>query len=226
MHIRLAEKEFFRKIEDLPEFNNLLSIAFYKKKDLILEVSPDGLEIFLSSKSSGESTLLLEGHWKSSYFYNSNFCEMQFLVVPYLFAIYKITLPHECIYSPGRPYRSVVDFFMRNYIYTVVRKSNVITLEVGESNNERINRASINLSKCHTWILKTLIKEPIFDNKNLHELVYACAHIEIFKFESLLLQRCIENIRKVTAKNFKDEKKYVFDLIQARTRLIHLMDQF
>ena len=130
------------------------------------------------------------------------------LLIPLLADIVRIRLPHHQIYSTRRHKRSAVDFFMRNLAHALCRNDSVAFHAVGLANSAPASSIHREIAKRYLWVLKTLIRDPLFESTEFLDHVYLNAHFPILTFQGKLLTTGANELRERLA----PQKTQVYDV--------------
>ncbi len=186
MPVTLTYSEFFENKNNNLGFRKLLYESLKYNKPITLSLTENNVSLVLDSIR--HDTVNLKGKWRSPLLSGRYQKVGALLLAPLLFHIQEFSLPHSCIYTLGKPYRSIADFFMRNLFYTAIRRESVSFNQADHGLGAGVLENSRLFTRRYLWIIKANLKEPIFDDDNASELLLSSAYIPTVQFSESVLE--------------------------------------
>lgn len=196
MQFDIPHHQFAAKQENDTRLVEVTAIALSSGASLVLSVEPDYYRISVGKQLQPLDKLTLTGCWMSEYLRAASVTNRDMVLLPYAFLLRRVELSPTSIFTLGRPYRSVADFFMRNFYTTALCGRAIAVLEYSGTLDSKTLRGAQNLIKTYTWALKSARPEPILERRDGPELILAGLHADLICFESHLLQAALNRTRQ------------------------------
>jgi len=196
MTIEFEYKKLLEPSSTIQGFGELLLEAISARKPIFLELGPNRVCIGVDHDALNKADVQMVGSWASELLTGSDCSVGELILLPYVFLIERISLMPKAIYHLGRADRSVCDFFMRNYFYAACRNSSIEVRSSGRPRSDSAVRAALSLCRGYTWIVRVVMPEDIFEDRNALELILAGAHTSLFQFKNSVLQSGLLGMQK------------------------------
>lgn len=222
MKVELEYSSFFKPKQHAPELDALLQYCVASKLSLRLSLNPTFAVVSAHSIERVDNALSVTGRWRSPLLEADYQSPGTLLLAPFIFLIEGLEFPHGSLYSLGRSNRSIADFFMRNYFYSACRKQRINFSAVCKPSHDAVAKASRDLTRTYLWIVKSYLRDGVFERSNASELILASGHLELLEFSTPLVASGAADFRRIAAQgatlDHYSEQKRAF--ITARKRML------
>jgi hypothetical protein len=205
-----------------PGFNDVLQRCLSTRGTMVLRVETGG--IIVESDSTDSAAVALTGRWRSPLLAGAHSSAAALLLLPFVFLIDGIRLPHDQICTLGRDDRTVADFFMRNLFYAACRNEPFTLLGHPTGVQPTITKTARDLARTFGWIAKALLKDDVFDSPNAPEYILASAHLPLTAFSTPLLRAGAAVLQRAAAENNAQAggRRTLPELTQLREQILKL----
>ncbi|WP_069301715.1 hypothetical protein [Neptunicoccus sediminis] len=164
-----------------------------------LEIKNDGVLFRVEKDNSSSPTLSFEGQWRG----NPISCpEISTaagkLLLPLMLTTSRIRLPYQFIYYTGAEYHSAATTLMRNIFITLCQNA-PIKIATTPLNRSQKQYAS-DFQRRYLWILKSTLKDPIWESQYALEHLTANTFLEVSHFSNPLLRSGLRHLREINCK--------------------------
>lgn len=216
-------RAFFTTEEKPQEFQSLLRTCIDSHGSLRTAITPDHVRLEVLDQADNAGKLQLSGCWRSPDFRPDNTEGVAVrLILPFLFEITEMKLPHSQIYTLGHSYRPLANFFMRNLFMAICRNAPATyeTKQVGEAVTQGVR----DLQRQYFYILKSVFSEPALENRSADEaieFILANAYLPVLDFKSPLLQRGGQILRSaLPGRDTARTGRLKSQLLEARAKML------
>jgi len=222
MSIKFNSASLLKPKRLMPNLSQEVVACLRNKGAIRLALGQEECAVAAQANSPGQQFITLTGHWRSSWLENQYNHVGALLLIPFVFRVYEILIPYNCLYTTGRDDRSIADFFMRNFFYAACRGETIVKNPITHQLGGAILKSSHDLTRTYTWILNANLKEPVFSNANVNELILACAHMSLSIFGCELLEKGAVELRQTAISANKYPQQFMRNqtLIEARRRMM------
>lgn len=199
MQTELSYARFFAPKERSPQVVDVVHECVARKSSLHLKLSRAGVTLSVDSSDPQDRLLTLSGRWRSAVLEGEHRSAGALVLVPFVFLIEELCLPHTSLFTLGRGGRWVSDFFMRNFFYAACRQEKMLFHTVPAAPSDAITKGSHDLARTYLWIAKANLKAKVFDRGNAPELILADTHLPLMAYSNPLMDAGAAALRHTAA---------------------------
>ncbi|TCT04007.1 hypothetical protein [Aquabacter spiritensis] len=218
MRIEIPFPALFRAEEKPEAFRDLLYRCVEARGSLAVRLAADSAEITVSDEAVGQIDVF--GRWRGPGLAGDPADEVGVkLLLPLVFRFCEIVLPHGQIYTTGRAYRSVADFFVRNLFFAIARNERVAFRAVPRGDVPA--HAAAEFQRQYFYLIKGYFPEPVFHRNSVGDamdLLAANLFLPVATFENPLLRHGGRALRQAVRAGEASELKA--GLLDARAAMM------
>lgn len=198
--VTLTQKAFFTPLEAVSGFQDLTRLCLVRRGALILAIGAKGVTASLedAGPQTTGSAIGLGGRWRIEDLAALPIADTGArLVLPLLFRLSWLRLPHDQIYALSRAHRSPAGFFARNLVLALLRGA-PLDLEVRDEDAAAL-KPMREFQNQYVFALKALVPDSAFGGRSATEvtdLVLASGYLPVIRFDNPVLDQGSAAIRR------------------------------
>lgn len=222
--LKLTGQQFFSKGEKVKTMHTLIKKCFEFKLSLRIEFNDQQSNILIDTHNEADHAVILEATPSIPSITRADTESVkQKLILPLLFRLNKISIPHEQIISVRSKSGSPADYIARILFISALRRT------LTKTNYSEYTDGSTTLSRqfifAYLHVIKDYLNEPIFDNHSPEEsleiiLNNYCLESKFLKHELLNWSRKDPNKRTERSNLAKTKQNINLNLQKARAQAI------
>lgn len=194
MHWKIDYEALFTTNRREQDLADLIEGACRSRGSLTLKLHEDSVELGCLEGGAARS-VVVSGRWVHDLPVADIRGDAARLVLPLLFRVRSMVLPHHCIFNTGRTGRSWADFFVRNLYLTALFAGEVRYLCDDQALPGALAARSSDFGRRYLWLLRGALAEPQLSRHNVRELLAASTYLPLLRFESGLFESAMADIR-------------------------------
>lgn len=186
--LTLTPPECFAKDGQSARLQPLIAACMQRQGALLLELTAQAVQIRIEDAPGRGAPLRLTGQRSVPDLNLSAIDQVGAkLILPLLFDIQTLCLPHRQIFYLGRDFCSIADFFARNLFLAAVRN---VTLDIQAAPTHQLPDSAKNFKHEYCFILKHTLPEEHLKTRNANESIdlialNACLNVQYFSHSIL-----------------------------------------
>jgi hypothetical protein len=182
---------------EYPMFNPVLAACIKARTGLHVSASDQGMVIKAENSKRSDDNIELQGRWLSPALSPPPGHSFARLLMPFIFLIEGMYLPHRHLVTLSRDDRTTADFLMRNLFHSLVRREKIRYVSIVEPVQTKEKQMGQELMRTYLWLAKSVFKDTVLSKPNALELLLANAHLPVISHEHVLLETGAQDLRAI-----------------------------